>query len=220
MMTFIVVVCVLLALLTWAIIRAYNQYQLRRHFVRQYRFPVAVFASVLKAYPHLTPADAERVGLGLRQFFLVFIENGYKFVAMPSKVVDVAWHQFLMDKVAYDNFCQKAFGRYLQHIPAAILSSVYESNVGLRSSWRCACNLEKIRYSEQKYLPLLFSLDSVLKIPDGYYYAPDCFDVSRHPMAKDFSTEIIHCCADFESRRFDGTIDGLLTKDEEEDDEN
>ena len=36
---------------------------------------------------------------------------------MPSKVVDVAWHEFILRSREYTAFCQRAFGGYLHHAP-------------------------------------------------------------------------------------------------------
>jgi hypothetical protein len=36
---------------------------------------------------------------------------------MPSKLVDEAWHEFILDSVAYVDFCDQAFGDYLHHTP-------------------------------------------------------------------------------------------------------
>jgi hypothetical protein len=36
---------------------------------------------------------------------------------MPSKLVDDAWHEFILDSVAYIDFCDQAFGGYLHHTP-------------------------------------------------------------------------------------------------------
>lgn len=36
---------------------------------------------------------------------------------MPSKLVDGAWHEFILDSVSYVEFCDQAFGEYLHHTP-------------------------------------------------------------------------------------------------------
>jgi hypothetical protein len=36
---------------------------------------------------------------------------------MPSKLVDDAWHEFILDSVSYVDFCSQAFGDYLHHTP-------------------------------------------------------------------------------------------------------
>lgn len=35
----------------------------------------------------------------------------------PSHIVDIGWHTFILYTVAYTEYCQKAFGRYIHHTP-------------------------------------------------------------------------------------------------------
>jgi hypothetical protein len=32
-----------------------------------------------------------------------------------SRAVDEAWHEFILDSIAYTDFCEEAFGGYLRH---------------------------------------------------------------------------------------------------------
>ncbi len=36
---------------------------------------------------------------------------------MPSRIVDHAWHEFILDSASYIDFCDRAYGEYLHHIP-------------------------------------------------------------------------------------------------------
>lgn len=38
-------------------------------------------------------------------------------LGMPSRAVDEAWHEFMLDSIAYTGFCETAFGGYLHHSP-------------------------------------------------------------------------------------------------------
>jgi hypothetical protein len=42
---------------------------------------------------------------------------------MPSRVVDDAWHEFILDSLAYTAFCNAAFGFYLHHTPDEAMST-------------------------------------------------------------------------------------------------
>ncbi len=42
---------------------------------------------------------------------------------MPSQVVDDAWHEFILFTRAYQQYCNKALGRYLHHTPAEAMDS-------------------------------------------------------------------------------------------------
>jgi hypothetical protein len=39
---------------------------------------------------------------------------------MPSRAVDEAWHEFILDTRTYTSFCHAAFGRYLHHTHGAM----------------------------------------------------------------------------------------------------
>jgi hypothetical protein len=42
---------------------------------------------------------------------------------MPSRLVDDAWHEFILDSRAYIDFCDRAFGEYLHHTPEASMTT-------------------------------------------------------------------------------------------------
>jgi len=95
-------------------------------------------------------------------------------VAMPSQVVDDAWHEFILFSHAYSQFCRKAFGRYLHHIPAVAMASPTQAQDGIRLAWRLACQKAGINPKKPTSLPLLFALDTELAIEDGFKYRLDC----------------------------------------------
>jgi hypothetical protein len=39
------------------------------------------------------------------------------FWGCPRKLVDDAWHEFILDSVSYVDFCEQVFGAYLHHTP-------------------------------------------------------------------------------------------------------
>jgi hypothetical protein len=41
---------------------------------------------------------------------------------MPSRLVDEAWHEFILDSLSYTRFCEVAFGGYLHHTPDEAMS--------------------------------------------------------------------------------------------------
>ena len=73
--------------------------------------PRFLAAKLRAAHPGLSARDADLVLHGLRQFFLAHLRSGRQFVGMPSKVVDTAWHEFILFTRHYDKFCRAAFGR-------------------------------------------------------------------------------------------------------------
>lgn len=93
---------------------------------------------------------------------------------MPSHVVDVAWHEFILYTRDYQQFCERGFGRFLHHVPAEAMPSETQARVGIRRTWQWSCKLENINYLLPHKLPLLFAIDAQLNIPDGFYFAANC----------------------------------------------
>lgn len=166
---------------------------LRRQFVREAEFPRFLVARIQAAHPGLAERDAELVLRGLRQFFMAHLRSGRKFVAMPSKVVDTAWHEFILHTQGYQRWCHAAFGGLLHHSPAEVLGRDARRNDGLRRSWYWACKEESIDPRKPTRLPLLFALDAKFGVPGGFTYVPDCHATGRY----DGSTA--QCGSDFSS---------------------
>ncbi len=146
----------------------------RAEFIRCYRFPPGLLERLQHRRPDLSEVQRQLVLRGLRQFFLGYLYGGRKFVAMPSQAVDDLWHEFILHTRHYQAFCQQAFGQFLHHSPAAVLSAEQRSNAGLRRIWRQCCQLERINPLRPQQLPLLFAIDARLALADGFHYTPDC----------------------------------------------
>ena len=163
----------------------------RRQFVREARLPPFLLGKLRAAYPQLEPRDAELVLRGLRQFFMAHLRSDRKFVAMPSKVVDAAWHEFILHTEAYAQWCRFAFGRMLHHTPAEVLGHSAQRNDGLRRTWYWACKEESIDPRQPSRLPLLFALDAKFAVAGGFSYVPDCGSIDRAAYSG------AHCGSDF-----------------------
>lgn len=90
---------------------------------------------------------------------------------MPSRVADDLWHEFILDTKSYHAFCERAFGGYFHHIPAAQMAAGISSNAALRLTWRHACLEENINPKKPVRLPLLFAIDAKLGIANGNAYS-------------------------------------------------
>ena len=152
---------------------------LRRQFVRDAQLPSFLVGKLCEQYPTLKARDAELVLYGLRQFFIAHLRSGRKFVAMPSKIADSAWHEFILHTRAYETWCGTAFGRLLHHSPAEVLGRDPRRNDGLRRSWYWACKEESIDPKHPVRLPLLFALDKKFAVAGGFSYVPDCGAIDR-----------------------------------------
>lgn len=147
---------------------------LRRQFIRDAQLPAIIADKLRSAYPTLQARDADLVLYGLRQFFIAHLRSERKFVAMPSKIADAAWHEFILHTRAYQQWCDTAFGRLLHHSPAEVLAKDPHRNDGLRRTWFWACKEESVDPRKPARLPLLFALDKKFAVAGGFRYVPDC----------------------------------------------
>lgn len=199
------VLLALLAVLVRGLWRRWQR-QSRLAFVEGYRWPKGLLDELQRHYPALTFGQTQRVGEGLRQFFRVALVSGGQPVAMPSRVVDVLWHAFILHSRAYEHFCRQAFGRMLHHTPvAALRHGAREHNARLRRTWWWACKDEGIDARNPSRLPLLFALDGQLAIADGFAYRADCRGLRR----PDDDGRPVHCGGDFAHSGWDGSTEGL-----------
>ena len=129
--------------------------------------------------PELTPAQREIVFDGLKEYFHLCNIAGRNMVAMPSQVVDDAWHEFILFTRQYRRFCDRAFGRFLHHTPAEAMASPTVAQAGIKRAWRLACAREGIDPKTPSRLPLLFAIDGVLGIANGFRYQLDCMATGK-----------------------------------------
>ena len=167
------------SLLAVAAVGAWGRWQ-RERIIREGPLPPWLKRKLRQAHPALSLKDAELVERGLRQFFLACHRSRGKFVAMPSRAVDVMWHDFILHTQGYREWCTLALGRFLHHTPAEVLAGQAKHNDGLRRAWFWSCKDEAINPRKPTRLPLLFALDIKFAIPGGFAYVPDCKAVDRH----------------------------------------
>ncbi len=196
--------CILLC--AFALWQLSGTHKRRLRYLQSYAFPQKVRLEVTQRYPHLNPAQVELVMDGLRQYFEVCAAAGRQQVAMPSQVVDVAWHAFILFTRQYARFCQAGLGRFLHHTPAEAMRRPRQAEDGLKRAWRLACQREGINPQAAHKLPLLFAIDGLLDIPDGFRYSLNC----RQPGADggSYCTTDIGCSGDGGSDGNDGCSGG------------
>lgn len=175
----------------------------RAEFIQNYSFPRGLFEKLHAKRPTLDTKDMQLVARALRQFFLAHLQSGRKYVSMPSQVTDDLWHEFILYTRNYEEFCRRAFGKFMHHTPAVALGAGQQNNSGLRRTWWYSCKQENINPRTPTRLPLLFALDAKLGIPGGFVYAPDCSKVH------DRQEGTVHCGGDFHSSSVDGSTDGF-----------
>jgi hypothetical protein len=182
----------------------------RANYIRAYSFPPGLYEKLRKRRPELSVSDCEQVGQALRQFFLAYLFGRRRFVSMPSQVADDLWHEMILYTRYYQSFCRRAFGGFLHHTPAVVLAKNKSTNTGLRRVWWFSCKEEKIDPRNPSHLPILFALDKMLNISDGFFYTVDCKALQRDGAAAGAVGAIaIYCGGDFSSTSFDGSTDGF-----------
>jgi hypothetical protein len=146
----------------------------RERYIRQFILPQGLFKKLKDRRPEVDAKYHSLIAQGLRQFFLCYLKSGRQFVSMPSQAVDDLWHEFILYTRDYQQFCSKAFGGYMHHVPAVALGRGQSDDAGLRRTWRHACQEENINPKAPARLPLLFAIDAKLGVAGGFRYLPDC----------------------------------------------
>lgn len=168
------IVIAVVAVLLWKKFKRNGYSKPREKFIQEYRYPKRIREKIKQRYPHLNDAQVNRVMRGLREYFILCLMARNKMVAMPSQVVDIAWHEFILFTRDYQTFCQRALGRFLHHTPTEAMRSPTLASEGIKRAWRLACARENIDPASPAKIPLLFALDGELAISDGFRYVPDC----------------------------------------------
>ncbi|PXX09479.1 hypothetical protein C8R27_1374 [Nitrosomonas ureae] len=166
----------ILIILVSPIILILDQFKLtqwleRKSFIKSYQFPTVIKARISAQFPHLCDEELLLVMQGLRQYLLLCSYADGKVLAMPSKVVDDAWHEFILITQAYNEFCLLGIGRFLHHTPAEEIGSETILAEGMLSSWELACRWEEINSASPTKLPFLFAIDQELNISNGSIYS-------------------------------------------------
>ena len=145
-------------------------------FIKSYHFHHAIKEKILSKHPHLDNNQIHMVFRALRDYFWMCNKGNRSMVAMPSQVVDDAWHEFILFTRSYEHFCKKSLGRFLHHTPTEMMSSPTVAQEGIKRAWRLACAKEHIDPKTPAKLPLIFAIDGLLNIENGFKYSLNCRD--------------------------------------------
>jgi hypothetical protein len=151
-----------------------EQVKKRLQFIENYKFSPVLIKRVQAQHDYLSDADMKKVVEATRDYFYICSQADGKMVAMPSEIVDVLWHEFLLFTREYQQFCKKGIGRFLHHTPTEAMKSPTSTQEGIKRAWRLACAKEGIDPKSPKKLPLLFRIDKQLKIKGGFTYHLNC----------------------------------------------
>lgn len=167
----------------------------RLSFIENYKFNAAIGKKVQARYPHLTPQQLQLVYDGLREYFYICSQAKRRMVAMPSQVVDVAWHEFILFTRLYRAFCKRGIGRFLHHTPTEAMRTPTLAQDGIKRAWRLSCAKHSINPGNPAQLPLLFAIDGLLNIENGFTYSLNCRDRSSPAYADGYCAGHIGCAS-------------------------
>lgn len=162
-------------------------------YLQNYRFHPALRKKLLVRYPHLNDDQVSLVLETLRDYFAICNQSGKRMVSMPSQVVDVAWHEFILFTRSYKEFCDRGLGRFLHHTPTEAMKTPTLAQEGIKRAWRLACSNEKIDPKKPDRLPMIFAIDALLSIPDGYHYVLDCTNPASPTYGDGYCASDIGC---------------------------
>ncbi len=151
-----------------------KKHKQRRYFIQMYDFPITVIERFKEKSYHFTDEQVRDIFEGLKDYFYICNKANNRMVAMPSKVVDDAWHEFLLFTQEYEAFSKKAFGRLFHHIPSVSIADSSKMDEALKTAWMLSCEKEDILYNVPDKLPRLFLLDKLLEIKGGNIYVINC----------------------------------------------
>ncbi len=132
-------------------------------YITAYKFNASIRKKITEKYTHLSDGDIDKVFESLTDFFYFCNQANKRMVSMPSQVVDVAWHEFILFTKEYEAFSEKAFGRFLHHTPTEAMDSKTKAQDGIKRAWRLACSREEVNPKEPEYLPRLFAINGFIK---------------------------------------------------------
>jgi hypothetical protein len=203
----VILALVVLATLLW---RKWSR-QRRAAYLENYPYEQYLDRRLAAKRPELTAEQRAEVLLALRDYFQICRMAGRRMVAMPSQVVDDAWHEFILFTRQYERFCRHGFGRFLHHTPAEAMRSPTDATEGIQRAWRLACAKEGINPKKPDRLPRLFALDASLVIAGGFFYQLDCMAAKPGAASDGFCASHIGCgggCSGDSGGSSDSSSDG------------
>jgi hypothetical protein len=145
----------------------------RRAFIEGYEFPLALKNKLRDELDGDRPVNVTLEGL--REWYLACLAAGPKAtLGMPSRAVDVAWHEMILMTRTYHHFCERAFGYYLHHSPEAVMDEPMHDGLA-----RTLAAVERNSALTMAGVPVLFAIDSELGIADGHAWAEQDIEALR-----------------------------------------
>jgi hypothetical protein len=175
---------------TWINYRYQHHLQRSRFQMQLEDLPPGLFEHWQQSAPqefHGIPTDAiffVRAAEGLMMFFDV-VSHSDRSCGLPSKAADSVWHAWLSlphaepQGLQIESFCLRHFGREIPHLEAERMPVVMSDAI---ANTLVSARIRTGHDPAGAYLPLLFSLDRRLKMPEGYAYRVKDYAVAYQDM--------------------------------------
>ena len=146
----------------------------RRKFAARYQLPEGIEVGLLESYPGLQ--DLTIALRGLREWLRIQVGAPKEPMGMPSKAVGVLWRSFTLDTAAYRDFCRGALGPGCRRRmnKTLLLEDQPLTGVPIARTFALASRDQGIQIPQVLALPVLFTVDAQLEIPDGQWWTLNC----------------------------------------------
>jgi hypothetical protein len=142
-------------------------------YISGYAFPPQIEQGLRSRFPQLDDTGWARVQEGLREWLVCCAWRGHTVLGMPSRAVEGAWHEFILDSDAYSEFCQRAFGGYLPELPEELGAPLDDLLAKTVSAWDRSLEGRGVRES------VLWDLDRHLSIDDPWGLSDEQLTLAR-----------------------------------------
>ncbi len=143
---------------------------------------------------HMNDSEWQLIQQALRDYFLLRWQYRDKFIVLPSRAATVLWRACIEEQGNYEEFCLTMFGYVLQAPPGDnVLPSILQrqQQAGMIRCWSLARLQQQQRHSKQKQdLPLMFALDQMLDLKDGYHFLVEENSLLCSNPARRFSVQL------------------------------
>lgn len=145
--------------------------------------PIKVVEVFEREHPQYSKAQRTMAFQGLAQYLTAHLQGQSEYggpltrLGMPSVLVDAAWHSFILCTKEYREFCDKTYGRFLDHSPnqyvqPGVLSGSIKFDAETKRLWNLVRNANPAPELIIGGVPLLFALDSLAGVHDGWKWTP------------------------------------------------
>jgi hypothetical protein len=136
-------------------------------------WPKNVLNKWKEKYPWATPQDCEDVSQGLKDWFALIRSAHPRRLGMPSRSVDLLWHELILETRFYERFCRECVGFFVHHSSNESDTSEPAKEAQKKDvmrTWMGACMMENIDPMHPERLPRLFRLDEQVGDEKGFKF--------------------------------------------------